>query len=318
MFKNTHFDFIGKRKLFFSISAVLIIVIALVSLIFGVKVDIQFKGGTMVDYTYEGQISEKDIKTIAEDVIEMPVEVKFKGGINGSDSFSITLTESKGLEASKQTELTESLTTKFDANNIELLSNSSVNPTIGNEFFAKCIVAVLFAALVLIIYIGLRFKKISGWSAGVTAVAALAHDVIVVFGVFVIFRLPLDYNFIAVVLTILGYSINDTIVIYDRIRENKRVYGNKLTTEQLVNNSINESLSRTINTTVSTMIAMIVISVVALVSGVSSILSFSFPLIIGMLSGTYSTIFIAGPLWVQWQNRKAKKLAEASHKPKKA
>lgn len=314
MFKNSHFDFIGRRKVFFSISCVLIALILLISVVFGVNMDIQFKGGSIVTYTYENEISANDIKSVAESVIGSSVSIKLKGGINGRDSFDISLTESKGIEAEKQTALTKAIEDKFAANKVELLSNSSVDPTIGKEFFLKCIVAVVFAALILILYIGLRFKKISGWSAGVTAVSALLHDVIIVFGTFVIFRMPLDYNFIAVILTILGYSINDTIVIYDRIRENKRLYGKQLTTEQLVNNSINETLSRTINTTTSTMIAMVVITIVALVTGVTSIVSFSFPMIVGMISGTYSTVFIAGPLWVEWQNYKEKKLHTIKNK----
>lgn len=314
MFKNSHFDFIGRRKVFFSISCVLIALILLISVVFGVNMDIQFKGGSIVTYTYENEISANDIKSVAESVIGSSVSIKLKGGINGRDSFDISLTESKGIEAEKQTALTKAIEDKFAANKVELLSNSSVDPTIGKEFFLKCIVAVVFAALILILYIGLRFKKISGWSAGVTAVSALLHDVIIVFGTFVIFRMPLDYNFIAVILTILGYSINDTIVIYDRIRENKRLYGKQLTTEQLVNNSINETLSRTINTTTSTMIAMVVITIVALITGVTSIVSFSFPMIVGMISGTYSTVFIAGPLWVEWQNYKEKKLHTIKNK----
>lgn len=313
MFKNAHFDFIGKKKLFFGISIALFVIIALVSLVFGVKMDIQFKGGTIITYEYTGTINENDIKKTVEDAIGAKVNINVKGGISGKDSFDIVLTESKGLAAEKQVELTKALEENYD-NKIELLSNTSVDPTIGHEFFYKSMVAVIFASLILVIYIAFRFKKISGWSAGVTAVMALVHDVIIVFGTFVIFRMPLDYNFIAVVLTILGYSINDTIVIYDRIRENKRLYGKTLTTKQLVNNSINETLARTINTTVSTLIAMIVISIVAVVSGVSSILSFSFPMIIGMLSGTYSTVFIAGPLWVTWQDYKAKRVKKVKHK----
>lgn len=313
MFKNAHFDFISKKKLFFAISIVLIIIILLVSVIFGVNIDTQFKGGTIINYSYEGTIDKDSIEKVVEDTIGAKVSVNFKGGISGNDSFDIVLTESKGLAADKQVELTKVLSEKYD-NNLVLLSNLSVDPTIGREFFYKSIVAVLFAAIVLVIYIAFRFKKISGWSAGVTAVLALFHDVIIVFGTFVIFRMPLDYNFIAVVLTILGYSINDTIVIYDRIRENKRLYGKSLTTTQLVNNSINETLARTINTTVSTLIAMIVTSIVAVIMGVNSILSFSFPMVIGMLSGTYSTVFIAGPLWVSWQDYKAKRVKKVKHR----
>lgn len=306
MFKNSRFDFIGKRKIFFTLSCVMIAVILFVSIVFGVKMDIQFKGGSIVTYAYEGQINETELKQLVESTIKTNVKIDFKQGITGKDSFSISLTDAKGLNSDKLSSLTDEITNKY-GEQVEFLSNSSVDPIIGKEFFYKSMVAVFVAALILIIYIGFRFKNIGGWSAGVMAVIALLHDVIIVFGVFVIFRMPLDYNFVAVILTILGYSINDTIVIYDRIRENEHLYGKKTPLPQLVNDSINQTMSRTINTSLTTMTSMVVITVVAFVTGLTSIISFSFPLLIGLLSGTYSSLFVACPLWVMWQGRKVKK-----------
>ena len=132
------------------------------------------------------------------------------------------------------------------------------------------------------------------------------HDVIMVYGTFVIFGIPINANFMAVVLTILGYSINDTIVVYDRIRENKKLVPKNTPVSELVNLSMNQSLTRSINTSITTISAMIVVSIVALVFNVESILSFSFPLIVGMIFGVYSTLFITGPLWVLWQEHKEK------------
>lgn len=125
----------------------------------------------------------------------------------------------------------------------------------------------------------------------------------VTYGTFVICRMEIDANFMAVVLTILGYSINNTIVIYDRIRENERLYGKKKSRNEIVNMSINQSMTRSIHTTVSTLIAMVVITIVALAERVDSIISFSFPLIIGIISGFYSSVCLAGPLWT-WLNEK--------------
>ena len=120
-------------------------------------------------------------------------------------------------------------------------------------------------------------------------------------------RIPLNGNFIAALLTILGYSINDTVVIYDRVRENRQLYGNSMDFATLVNNSINQSLRRSINTTISTLLALGTVCVVSVVFGLDSIFTFAFPLIIGMISGVYSTICIAGPLWVEWElHKKAK------------
>ena len=168
-------------------------------------------------------------------------------------------------------------------------------------------VAVLLAFIVTIVYIAFRFKRISGWSAGVFAIIGLIHDIIMVFGAFVIFGYEINANFMAVVLTILGYSINDTIVVYDRIRENKKTLGRSVPVDELVNISITQSITRTINTSITTITAMLCVSIVATIFGITSILSFSTPLILGMISGCYSTICICCPLWVMWQKKKKAK-----------
>jgi preprotein translocase SecF subunit len=155
------------------------------------------------------------------------------------------------------------------------------------------------------VYVAFRFKKIGGLSAGAMAVLALVHDVIVAFGVFVIFRIPINDNFIAVVLTILGFSLNDTIVIYDRIRENETLVGKQMGLGELMDLSVNQSFSRSLVTSVNAILAMIVVTVVAMIYSVDTIISFSFPLIIGLISGSYSSICLAGPLWVKWQEYKA-------------
>ena len=181
----------------------------------------------------------------------------------------------------------------------------------GMEFFKKCIVAVVFASVIMIVYIGFRFRKIGGASAGVVSVIALIHDVLIAYGVFVLLGFTINDNFIAVVLTILGYSINDTIVIYDRIRENKRYYGNKMELGALVNMSINQCLRRTVTTSLTTVMALICICVVAVMMNVSSILSFAVPMMVGVISGLYSSVFLSGSLWTLWQEKKAAKAAKA-------
>ncbi len=307
MFKR-EFDFIGNRKKFYTISLAIMVIILIASFVFGVRLDIQFKGGSIINYSYTGEIDTAEVKTIASDILKKQVNVNHKEGFGDlPNNFDITLTEDIGVESEDTSALTSKLQEKY-GDSITLLSITNVDPIIGKEFLAKSFVAVAFSALVLIIYIALRFKRISGWSAGVMAVIALIHDIIMVYGTFVIFRLPLDYNFIAVLLTILGYSINDTIVIYDRIRENQRHFGQTMTDSEIVNHSINQSITRSVNTTISTVLVMVVICIVSVFTGVTSIISFAFPMIIGMISGVYSTIFIAGPLWVDWQHHKTKKI----------
>lgn len=133
------------------------------------------------------------------------------------------------------------------------------------------------------------------------------HDVAFMFFVYVIFRIPLNDVFVAAILTILGYSLNDTIILYDRIRENSRLLS-KLSYAELVNRSTAETISRTINTGITTLISVLTLYVFALANNIESLVNFSFPLLIGMISGIYSSVFIASPLWVIWKERTHKKV----------
>lgn len=297
-------DFAGKRKIFFILSLCIILFIAIMTAVRGVDLSIDFKGGTLLNYTYTGELN---LERLTSDTKEKSglnaVVTQGKDFSSGKDTIQISLTSKEGLTADKQFELTSFLQETYADNQLELISSSDVNPSTGKEFFQKCLVAVTFAAVIMVLYIAWRFKRISGWSAGVMAVVALIHDVIVVFGVFVVCGFPINANFMAVVLTILGYSINDTIVIYDRIRENEKLMASSTPVRELVNRSINQSLTRTINTSVSTIGALAVICIVSLATNIQSIISFAFPMLIGMISGTYSTLCIAGPLWVWWKEK---------------
>ncbi|HIY28342.1 MAG TPA: protein translocase subunit SecF, partial [Firmicutes bacterium] len=139
-------------------------------------------------------------------------------------------------------------------------------------------------------------------------------DVLMVYFTFVIFGFPLDDNFIAVVLTILGYSLNNTIVVYDRVRENRRLLGPKASYEELVDTSINQTLTRSINTSLCTFLAIAVVFIVGLVFNLSSVTTFALPMMIGIVTGCYSSVCLAGPLYVMWQNHKQKKRAVAETK----
>ena len=227
----------------------------------------------------------------------------------------VSLASTDGLTSEEQATLSDAVESAYAENNLKTESISNVSATVGREFFIKSLIAVLFAAIVMVVYIGFRFKRISGWSAGVMAVIALIHDVIAAFAVFVIVGIPIDANFMAVVLTILGYSINDTIVIYDRVRENRRIYGTKLSTAELMNKSMNQSLKRTLITSLTTIMALAVVAVVTLLYNVTSIVSFVFPMIVGLISGTYSSICLVPSLWVMWQDHQASK-AEKQEKKK--
>ena len=304
------FDVVGSRKIFYAISGGLLALALVVSIVFGVKIDIKFTGGTIATYSYTGEIDEAEFEKTVEDVTGHDVTVSgSKDLMTGNNTFTVNFTEAVALDVEEQTAMNDAIDEAFPDNKIETVNVNSVSPTMGTDFLLKCLVAVAFASVVMVIYVGLRFRKIGGVKAGVCALLALFHDLCMVYATFVLFRMPLDDNFMSIMLVILGYSVNDTIVIYDRVRENEALYRNaKLTPSELVNLSINQSLSRCLHTSATTIFSMIVVLVMALVNGVDSIVTFTLPLIIGLISGTYSTICIACPTWVAWLESGAKKL----------
>lgn len=297
------YNFTGKRKIFYIISVVLVAISILVTFL-GVNVAIEFKGGTMITYSFSGDIDSNEAKSKVEEIAQSSVNIQ-QGELFQSEKkkLSISFVSSEGFTAEKQSALTEALQEIYSENDIEILDSTDVAASSGRDFFVKCLVAVAFSAVILILYIAFRFKRISGWSSGVCAVIALVHDIIVTYGFFVIAGFEINSNFIAVVLTILGCSINNTIVIYDRIRENKKLMpvGD---INDLVNISTTQSMTRSFRTSITTVVTMIIISVVASIYGVTSILSFSVPIIIGMIVGTYSSLCLAPSLWVSWQTKK--------------
>lgn len=300
-------DFVGNVKKYIAVSLAILAVGGVCAFIFGVNLDIQFKGGAILTYSFSGELEKSAFEGAVSETLGQKITVQEQlNAATGAKNYVISLSAASGITPEQQLELHDKLAAAFPENKVESVSINVVDPTIGGEFLAKCLVAVGFAGVLMIVYIGLRFKRISGWSAGVVAVVALVHDILFVFITFIVFRISINDNFIAVVLTILGYSLNDTIVIYDRIRENRKIYGKKMSLGEVVNKSINQSLTRSITTTVTTVAAMVVVSIVSLLYNLDSMLSFSFPLIIGMVSGLYSSVCISGPLWVLWQEAKGR------------
>ncbi|MDE6087483.1 MAG: protein translocase subunit SecF [Oscillospiraceae bacterium] len=303
--KLLHFS--ENKKKFFVISAVLV-VLSLCTSFLGVEVSIDFKGGTIVSYSYHGELDENACQSELESILNTPVTIQ-KGESFDADTNILTVSFSydQSLTLEQQEQMLEVMTNTYAENAIEELESNDVSASSGREFFAKCIVAVIFAAIILIIYIALRFKKISGWSAGVFTVMTLLHDIIITYGSFVLCGFEIDSNFMAVVLTIFGYSINNTIIVYDRIRENEQKLPKATVISELVNLSASQTMRRSLRTSITTVATMIIISVVAGIFNVTSILSFSVPMTFGLIAGTYSSQCIAPTLWVWWNERQGNK-----------
>lgn len=235
--------------------------------------------------TYE--FSEDDVRK----TVDAVAKVKASSVVKSEDGFVIKTNE---LDAKQASDVKQALADKYGA--IKVISEDKVSATVGSELLGSSLQALLIAAVLMLIYISFRFELLSGLSA----VLALIHDVLIMLSIYAIFRLPVNTSFIAAMLTIIGYSINATIVIFDRIRENTK-YLKKETFSNIVNTSIWQSMGRSINTTVTTLITIVMVYIL----GVTSVREFALPIIIGLLCGTYSSIFLAGSFWCLFRGKKA-------------
>lgn len=310
MRKTTNIDFAKNvNKLIFIPIAIAVISI-IIGIIFGVELDINFRGGSRFTFTFENEISVSDFQAKVEDSVGKSVTVSQSAGINdATEKLVVSLVGEDAISAEAQDSLLTSLQESFPDNNIQLGDSNTVNPTIAHSFFVKALVAVLVTAALVILYIGIRFRKIGGVSSGLMALLALVIDCIMAFCACIVFRLQIDMNFVAVILTLLGYSLNDTVVIYDRVRENRSLYGDK-SVRELVNMSCNQVIARTITTTLTTFVAVMVICIVAELFGLTTLRSFVIPMAVGLVSGCFTSLCISGPMWVKWKERQALKPAK--------
>lgn len=311
------FDFIGHRKVFLIISLVIIVAGILCSILMPIDLDISFKGGTLVRYSFTGELDENQVDDFVSAQLGRSVEVPpFSSDMSGTSLIEISLPDQLSVE--ELDALHAAMAEEYGDHDITLVQANSLKPSMGRNFLIKCLVAVALAAIFLVIYVALRFRKIGGWSAGAMAVAALFHDLLIAFFTFVVFRIPLNDNFVAVLLSILGYSLNATIVVYDRVRENRRLMDAKTPLSEIVNVSLNQSFTRTLNTSLCTFLAIGTVAVIALAMNLESIVSFALPMMFGVISGFYSSVCLCSPTWVLWQEHRDKKVALKKAAGKKA
>ena len=301
-------NFVGLRKKFLVFSSCLMAAIVLCAVVFGVHLDTEFTGGAMITLSYDGSFEMAQVQQTASNALEN-TGLTLQTGENvatGDQTLKISMPGTETVTTDQVEALLDSLNETYPDNNFAQLSLSNVSAAMGTKFLQKSLVAVVFALVLILLYIALRFKNIGGLTGGMMAVLALVNDLMVVFGTFVLLRTPLDGNFIAAMLTILGYSINDTVVVYDRIRENRALMGKKASFEELVNRSVNQSARRTLITTITTVMALGVLCIVAKLYGLDSIFTFAFPLMMGMISGVYTSLCVSTSAWMLWSERSPK------------
>jgi preprotein translocase subunit SecF len=296
-------DFIGKRKIFLMVSMVAILV-GMISLMMhgGPRYGIDFTGGTMVQVAFGVEVDTSQIREALADKVEgKPIVQAFVGK---DREFIIQLKQTSADLGGVEELVKSTLGAAFGSENVSVSQAKMVGPKVGRDLRQKGVLAILFALGAILLYIWWRFEL----HFGIGAIVALAHDVIITIGVFSLFDKQFDLTIIAALLTIVGYSLNDTIVVYDRARENMKRMGSKADFAKVLNTSVNETLSRTLLTSGTTL--AVVLALFTLGGGV--IHDFAFALLVGVIVGTYSSIYVASPmvLWLRTRER-AKKMATA-------
>lgn len=279
---------IEKRKIFYIISLILIIP-SLISLFAqGLNLGIDYQGGSIVSVRIEEKspVSAADVRAALEEVNQQKAEVQKSG-----NDFYIRTNE---LDQQQTNELLTVLKDKFPS--VEFLGAESVGATIGKELTRNALLSLLIAGLLMLVYITYRFE----WAYGIVAVLAIFHNVIVVLGVFSLFQWEISSSFIAAILTVIGYTINDTIIIFDRVRENVKMK-RKDSFALLLNKSIMQTLNRSINTVLTTIMPLIAL----LLFGGVTIKFFMTAMLIGFVVGAYTSIFISSPLLYEIKNKAA-------------
>lgn len=296
---DTNFDFVGKRNIAI-VASCLLILAGIVSLIIkgGPAYGIDFAGGTLVQIKFAEDTSAAQVREALGELDLQGVTIQQFG--TGADEYLVRTQESSASLEGLSSRILSELEKSYGAGKVDVRRTEMVGPQVGNDLRNQGLMALLVAIAGMLVYVSFRFE----FRFGVGAVVALAHDVLVTLALFSLFNKEIDLTVVAAFLTIIGYSVNDTVVICDRIRENRGKHP-KEELAPLINRSINETLSRTIMTSGVTLLAVFALYFF----GGSVIQNFALALLIGMVAGVYSTIFIASPVLISWENFRARKSA---------
>ena len=294
--KNKSLDIIGKKNLYFALSLIVVIPGLVALLFYGLNLSIDFTGGSRLTVSFRDKIEKQKIEKVKQILTSQNIRVYII-----EQSKNQVLLRTSPIDQSQNNKFINALSENFkDSRETEF---ETIGPTIGKETTINAVKAVLLASLLIILYITWSFRKVpkpaSSFRFGISAIIALIHDVLVVLGIFAIlghfFGVEVDSLFVTALLTVIGFSVHDTIVVFDRIRENLRRSQDSF--PQIVNDSILQTLDRSLNTS----LTVVLVLTALLLFGGETIRWFVVALLIGIISGTYSSIFNAAPILVVWQ-----------------
>ena len=290
---KSHFSIIKHFKIFAAISILLCItgLVSLLALPFGVNLynfDLDFAGGTQMEFRMEDTELNADVLNDIQALVKEATGVEPNAPQITGDANDEVIIRSTSLTSEQRASVISAMQEKYGLTDDDLISNEDVGKTVGDDLKKAGFLSAIVAVVLMLIYISFRFE----FTSGLAAIICLVHDLLVMLSVYVIFQLPFNQNFIACALTILGYSINASIIIFDRIRENLRI-ARKESFESIADRSIWQTMGRTINTTLTTLFTIGMVFIL----GVPSLRDFTLPLLVGIVSGAYSSIFLSSALW---------------------
>ncbi|MZP30959.1 protein translocase subunit SecF [Heliobacterium undosum] len=291
-------EIIGRRKIWYALS-LLILIPGLISLMLqGLNLGIDFKGGSMLQMQFEKAVTVEQVRAVLDKAEIASASIQLAEGNN-------VIVRTHTMEQGKRNELVSSM--KAQLGNLTVERDENVGPIIGKELTRNALLALLLAIIGMVAYISVRFE----FKFAIAAIIALLHDIMVVTGLFSIFQIEVDSSFVAAILTVFGYSINDTIVIFDRIRENLRKKKKDENLDALVNRSVKETLTRSINT----VLTVVFVLVALLFWGGDTTKVFTLAMLLGVIAGAYSSIFNASPIWYDlkhWERAQRRAKAKAA------
>ncbi len=303
-FNPTKFDYVKHRKIYFAITIALVIVSVLLLSFRGLNLGIDFTQGTRVEISSENQIKEADVRSVIEDA---GIDAEEIDGIQFAQGGKLANVTFVGEFSQQQiSEIKQTIEAKYKKEP----SISTVSAQVGQEIARNAIYAVLLASLGIVIYVSFRFQPLYG----IATVLALLHDALMIIAFFSLFQIEVNLYFIAAVLTIIGYSVNDTIVTFDRVRENLGLAekgGRKVSFDELAH-IVNESIQQTIIRSINTVVTVIMTAAALYIFGSEAIRGFSLALLVGLIMGMYSSIFIAAQLWLVMKGRTLGRTKRAS------
>ena len=298
------FSFVKHKYLFFALSF-LVIAAGLISIAMqGFNLGIDFTGGTMLDLKFAKPVAVADVRAVLKDY-GLENSMLQLAGTEKVDKAPNVIIRTRILDEGERKAVLQGLNDKLGK--YDIMRIEKVGATIGSEMTREALVALLLSWLVIIAYVSYRFE----FRFGVAGILALVHDVMIVVGLFSIFRKEIDATFVAALLTIVGYSINDTIVIFDRIRENMKLMKKGDSLPEMVDRSIWQTMTRSIYTSLTVLFATAALYFL----GGETTKTFSLALLIGFIAGTYSTVFLASPVWLAWKERDERKRLEHKMRP---